>query len=160
MTAGEVAKALHISPGQLRRYFRGECRHHEELERQRAQQRDLVDEPPLGSPESVRRGEALRDEGIERSRRSSEAASPEWQREAFEFLVGWLARRGSRPFQACEVRHASFGLIPKPPTQRAWGHVLLRARKAKLIELHGQGPDLDPKSHRAPANIWRAARGW
>jgi hypothetical protein len=68
-------------------------------------------------------------------------------------MLGWLSER-REPFQASEVRHAARGIVRAPPEPRSWGPVVQRAAVAGLITKVGNEPDLDPKSHRSPANKW------
>ena len=114
------------------------------------EQLNLFAPPPLRSAATRRAARIARDRGIKRAEDSSGA---EWQERAYAFLLGWLAER-STPFQACEVRHAAKGIVRRPPEPRSWGPVMLRAYKAGLVLKAGNEPDLDPKSHRSPANLW------
>ena len=111
----------------------------------------------LRRPETKLAGERARDAGIKRAADHADDVTPKWGDTAYAFLCDWLLRR-DEPFQTCEARWAADGIVPDPPDARAWGHVARRAFKAGLIVAIGTAPDLDPKSHRSPCNVWRKSR--
>lgn len=45
--------------------------------------------------------------------------------------------------------------LDAPPDKRAWGAVIIRAHRAKVIELYGFAPVKDRRSHGGPKYVWR-----
>lgn len=117
-------------------------------------QTDWVGSADLHAPSTRSRAIELRDDGIRRAVEHADALEPSWSERAYTFFCGWLLGR-NEPFQTCEARWASEGIVPPPPDARAWGHVARRAALAGKIVAIGTAPDLDPKSHRSPCNVWR-----
>ena len=62
-------------------------------------------------------GAALRDGGIERSVSHTEKDHPDWQDQAYDFLLTFL--RDNIEFMTEDVRTASAGIVPAPPSKRA-----------------------------------------
>lgn len=111
----------------------------------------------LRRPETKKAAMKARDSGIKRAIDHANDVTPTWGDIAYDFLCEWILQH-DRPFQTCEARWAARGVVPEPPDRRAWGHVATRAVKAGLIVSTGTAPDLDPKSHRSPCNVWRPGR--
>jgi len=97
-----------------------------------------------------------RDAGIDRSARNS---GQEWQDDAYLSLVRFLDLRMSSVLDAflCEeVRDAAERAgLPDPPTKRAWGAVMRRAARNRLIVRQGYAPALS--SNLSPKVLWRRA---
>lgn len=99
-----------------------------------------------------KKGTELRDIGIERSLANAEDKNENWANEAYSFLLRYS--KDNKVFMAEEVRVASEGTVPEPPSKRAWGGIFLSARKSGLIKAIGFGSVKNPKAHRTPATIW------
>lgn len=82
------------------------------------------------------------------------ATGGDWSQRAWEFFVTWARARSGRAFQGEDVRMAAKGIVPDPPEPRAWGAILVKAAKARLISRVGYAPVKDPKSHGNPKTVW------
>lgn len=84
--------------------------------------------------------------------------------------AGWLARATGLAeqfviahvdvpsFQATDIRaFAEEHGLPAPPDARAWGHVMRRLKKERVIESVGTGKSADPKQHNGFITEWKAA---
>lgn len=77
-----------------------------------------------------------------------------WSRIAFNILREFLMFHND-PFLAEEVRsYASQRGLDEPPSKRAWGGVITRAARQKLIKSIGFGLTTNPLAHRTPATLW------
>ena len=54
-----------------------------------------------------------------------------------------------------DVRLASEKEIPMPPSNRAWGGIVVRASKAGLISRVGFSNVKNAKAHKTPATVWK-----
>jgi len=59
-------------------------------------------------------------------------------------------------FMAEDVRAASRGFIPDPPSNRAWGGVFVSAKNDNIITPIGYKMVSNPKAHRTPATLWKS----
>ncbi len=98
-------------------------------------------------------GRKLRDEGMQRSADHAEKSEPGWSDIALDFLAKYLKGKDGQ-FMAEEVRMESVGIVSAPPHARAWGSVMIRAAKAKLIRKVGLGTVKNSKAHKCFATIW------
>lgn len=98
--------------------------------------------------------EKKRNDGMVRSECHAEIKSPGWSDRAYRMLLLYI-RKIQTPFMTEEVRHfAKQKGLEDPPSQRAWGSVIRRAVKNRVIISVGYGRTLNPNAHRTPANIW------
>lgn len=105
----------------------------------------------------ISEGEKLRDRGMKRALDHAEDVHDCWGQKAYNLLVCWLRNKGSgRQFKAedfrihCELTDA----IDRPPSDRAYGAVVIRAAKAGLIKKIGYATVVNPKAHRTPCTLW------
>ena len=75
-----------------------------------------------------------------------------WSQKAYAFLLVYI--KTSNKFMAEDVRVASSGIVPEPPSKRAWGSIFVMARKNKIIKSIGFSNVKNPKAHRTPATLW------
>jgi len=94
-------------------------------------------------------GNKLRDLGIEQS---FENAGEKWGSLAYSFLLQYIKKNDK--FMAEDVRVASEGIVPEPPSKRAWGAIFVMAKKNKIIKSIGFSNVKNPKAHRTPATLW------
>lgn len=103
-------------------------------------------------------GSALRDRGIQQAEDHAEATIPGWKQEAMKYLSDFLTRQGSVPFMTEYLRtwcHAQG--LPHPPSLRAWGGIITRAKRQRLIEFVRYEAVSNPRAHKTPASVWKAA---
>jgi len=97
-------------------------------------------------------GNKLRDLGIEQSFENAESKCGKWGSLAYSFLLQYIKENDK--FMAEDVRAASEGIVPEPPSKRAWGAIFVMAKKNKIIKSIGFGNVKNPKAHRTPATLW------
>jgi hypothetical protein len=97
-------------------------------------------------------GNKLRDLGIEQSFENAEIKCESWGSLAYSFLLEYIKENDK--FMAEDVRVASEGIVPEPPSRRAWGAIFVMAKKNKIIKSIGFGNVKNPKAHRTPATLW------
>lgn len=98
--------------------------------------------------------ERLRDEGITRSLNTATLHDWSWNLVASEALIEYVSTH-SGPFMIEDVREWA-RKVPVPPSNRAWGAVVLQAARNGLIKKVGYGVTMNPRSHRTPATMWMA----
>lgn len=97
-------------------------------------------------------GADLRDIGMKKATDNADSKTPEWSELAYKFLLSYISCH--KEFMAEDVRKASEGIVPEPPSKRAWGSIFVKAAKNKLIVTNGTRPVNNPKAHRANAALW------
>lgn len=94
-----------------------------------------------------------RDDGIDRA---AENAGLAWRLAARAYLVEYLLRIGSADFLAEDAREYAEGMgLEDPPDGRAWGAVVLEARRAGVIRKVGAAPARS--SNLSYKTLWRGA---
>lgn len=96
----------------------------------------------------------LRDSGIKRAVDHANREEPVWSEKAFNFLREYI--RSNREFMVEQLRSASTGKVPEPPTTRAWGGIVVRAKKMGLIKRKGYRKTSNKKAHCTPATLWES----
>ena len=99
-----------------------------------------------------RTGEDLRDEGIQQALTHANESSERWSEIAYDFLKRYML--DNPVFMAENVREAATGIVPEPPSKRAWGGVLVRAAKEGLIIRMGFRNVKNARAHCTPATLW------
>lgn len=92
--------------------------------------------------------------GIQQAVDHANAVHKDWCDIAFDFLKGYIEINPM--FMAEDVRFASQGIVPIPPTQRAWGGIIRKAASMNLIKSNGQKQVKNVKAHMAFATEWRS----
>src|SRR6185369_14696511 len=99
-------------------------------------------------------GERLRDAGIQIAKDHADAKNESWSETVYKMFLIFIQR--SEPFMAEDFRaFCDEHKMPPPPSLRAYGHIIVRAAKEKLIVQVGYGKTSNPKAHKTPANIWK-----
>ena len=97
-------------------------------------------------------GEIARDKGIQQSIDSANLAVKNWSDIAYGFLLGYA--NSHKTFMIEDIRAASTGVVPVPPSNRAWGGVAVRAAKNGVIRRRGFQNVKNVKAHKTPATLW------
>ena len=100
-------------------------------------------------------GKELKQAGIQVAADHADQVHLGWQDEAFEALKQFLFWNNS-PFM-CETFRAFAEEechLPPPPHARAYGAVMQRAKRERLIEHAGISQVKNPKAHCANAGLW------
>ena len=98
-------------------------------------------------------GSQLRDKGIKKALDNADNTHDKWSEKAYKFLIKYI--KSQYDFMTEDVRIASEKEIPLPPSNRAWGGIILRASRAGLITRVGFSSVKNVKAHRTPATVWR-----
>ena len=104
-------------------------------------------------------GAQLRDAGIKQALDHAEEVTPEWPELAYKFLCDYI-RKHPGEFMTEDVRQAAAGIVPEPPSLRAWGGVIVKAAKSGLIVRAGYGQVTNVNAHRANASVWVVKGGF
>ncbi len=88
-------------------------------------------------------GEELRDAGINQAIKHANEKEENWSEIAYKFLLKYLET--ANEFMVEDV----------PPSLRAWGGIIVRASKSKLIYRIGFKNVVNAKAHCTPASIWK-----
>ena len=97
-------------------------------------------------------GAMLRDQGINKAIDHANRIEDSWSDIAFTFLRSYMINH--RMFMIEEVREASKGIVPEPPSTRAWGGIVVKAVKQGLITRVGFKNVKNAKAHCTPASLW------
>ena len=101
----------------------------------------------------INNGAKLRDKGIKKALDNANNTHDKWSDKAYDFLLKYIKYQNQ--FMTEDVRVASEKAIPKPPSNRAWGSVILKAAKSGLINRVGFANVKNAKAHKTPASVWR-----
>jgi len=101
-------------------------------------------------------GTELRDQGMKKAVDHADAIINDWSEGAYQFLLIFLQHRSI--FMTEEVREASMGIVPEPPSLRAWGSVIVRAAKSGHIQRAGYKNVKNTKAHSTPATVWKKVK--
>jgi hypothetical protein len=97
-------------------------------------------------------GEIARDKGIQQSLDSANTVVKNWSDIAYGFLLGYADSH--KEFMVEDMRNASVGFVPEPPSKRAWGGIAVRAAKNGIIRRKCFQNVKNVKAHRTPATLW------
>ncbi len=84
------------------------------------------------------------------------AVTPNWSDRAYSFFVRW-AKSHQGVFMTEDVRMAaekSCSYVARPD-ERAWGHIILRAKREGKLAHAGYAPMKSPNCHGNPKSVWR-----
>ena len=101
----------------------------------------------------INEGSQLRDKGIKQAIDNADNTHEKWSEKAYKFLVNYI--KSQDEFMTEDLRLASEKEIPKPPSNRAWGGIILRAVRAGLITRDRFSNVKNVKAHKTPATVWR-----
>lgn len=99
--------------------------------------------------------EELAAKGIAESAAHAEAVREGWGEDAYNCLVDYVARTPDE-FLGEELKAWAYDNgLDKPANEGAWGSVLRRASRAKLIEMIGYRAARNASRHGTPSRLWR-----
>lgn len=109
---------------------------------------ELCAEEPHVSPPT---GDELRDDGIRRAAEHADQCLPNWTDQALQFVRDYP----EKVFRTEQVRvWAHESGLQVPPHARAWGSVIVAAKKQGLIRFLRHENVSNPKAHSTPASVW------
>ena len=99
--------------------------------------------------------ETERDQGIERAVSHANRECPAWSEKAYEILRAFIDGYSGQ-FLGEQVRvYAKIMKLPEPPSQRAWGAIMVRAAREGFIKHVGYAQTTNPRAHAATAHLWQ-----
>jgi len=104
-------------------------------------------------------GRIARDKGIKRAIDNANAVERDWEEMAYDFFVNVFLKHTKGAFQCEDYRAACKGIVPDPPSLRAYGGIITRAKHAGLIRKAGPPkPVKNPKAQMAFAAVWMSTK--
>jgi len=100
-------------------------------------------------------GTELMERGIKQAVDNANNQHAGWSDQAYSFLLDFIDYYWLDTFMAEEVRTHAKGLVPDPPSKRAWGAIIRKAVKEGLIKRDSYQSVKNPKAHSTPATLWR-----
>jgi len=100
---------------------------------------------------------ALRDQGIERTKKKVYKEDPEWLAMAYNLFVNVFLRDWNGPFRAEQFRQFCAQMDKLPDSEvsmRVFGGIMLKAKHAGIIKKVGTQNTEMPNSHGTPAGLW------
>lgn len=102
--------------------------------------------------------EQLKEAGIKKAVDHADAAPPfNWSEKAFDFLLNYLKDQPpgvSFKTEDIILKAEQLNAIPKPPDDRAFGAIILKARREGLIKSIGISPRKKPAGHMGFTADW------
>ncbi len=101
----------------------------------------------------MKSGKQLKEAGIKKATDTAERFHNDWSQQAHETLCQFIKRR--KQFRTEEFREYAISKgLPVPPSLRAFGGVIGRARNANLIRHIDYVQVKNPRAHNANASLW------
>ena len=97
---------------------------------------------------------AKADQGMGRALDRAERQTPAWGEIAYRFIEEYARQHAEFPGWVVVKSAAVTVNFPEPPTEKAWGAVIKRAARARVIERAGTVKD--PNRHGNPIPLWRS----
>lgn len=96
-------------------------------------------------------------DGAARAAAHADRSTADWSERAFAFLCNFALRRKGATFMTEDVRVAAEAneTYVAPPDSRAWGAIILRAKRMGKLVHAGYAPNKDPSCHGSPKSVWR-----
>jgi len=102
--------------------------------------------------QSVDTGNELRDKGIQKAEDHANEVIENWSGFAYNFLLDQI--NNGKPFMVEDIRDAAKGIIPDPPSLRAWGSIVVKAARNGEIKRIGYHKVRNARAHSTPASVW------
>lgn len=99
----------------------------------------------------------LADEGLGNAVARAEKNCPEWAETVYNLFLGWITtRQAGEVFRIEQFRDDCLAVLPVvEKSNRAYGFISIRAKKAGLIEWAGTVKSEAKSTHGTPVNCWR-----
>jgi hypothetical protein len=101
-------------------------------------------------------GQALKEEGMQQAIENADRQIGDWSLSAFNLFRFFLKdKQVGFQFMAEQAREFSESRgLEIPPTRRAWGSIVARAKREGLIKHVGFSQVNNPKAHRTNVSVW------
>lgn len=106
----------------------------------------------------IAESERRKEQGMQRAVDHADAVSEEWSTRAFNASLYFiLVNPVGFTFLTEDLRNWIYenNMIDPPPSDRAWGSITIKLRKAGYIISNGFSKTTNPKAHRTPATVWQ-----
>jgi hypothetical protein len=104
----------------------------------------------------MKSGNELRDQGIQLSLFNAEKSFPGWKDLAMAALENYILNHPGENFQTEDVREWAYSVgLDKPKNDRAWGGVIVSAKRRGIIQFVGYENVKNPRAHSTPASVWK-----
>jgi hypothetical protein len=103
---------------------------------------------------SCQTGEELRDQGMKLALDNANEKTENWYDKAYNRVVEHSKKESE--FMVEDVREAARGILAEPPSNRAWGLVVRKAKSNNVIKWVRYDKVKNPKAHCTPASVWEA----
>lgn len=104
---------------------------------------------------NIQKGRENRDRGITAAMDHAEAVERGWKQMAYDFLVNVFIKHHKGQFMCEDFRAACKGVVPDPPNLRAFGGIIVSARRAGLIRQVGTRQVKNANANCANAAVWQ-----
>lgn len=105
-------------------------------------------------PTTLFSGQELANRGINSAAAHADNKVKNWTEQAFMFYKEYAEQ--NRTFMSEDVRMASIGIVPEPPSLRAWGAIARRAIKEGIISRVGHVSVKSPTGHCGLVSLWES----
>jgi hypothetical protein len=101
------------------------------------------------------RGRVLKEKGMQKAVTSADKDTPKWSVYAYKLLLEFLDQHHGE-FMTEDVRSyaAMKEDFPLPPSARAWGSIIVKAKNNGLVKSIGTRAVKNVKAHQCYANYW------
>lgn len=118
---------------------------------------DCIQTHHQSEQDRINLAEANRDVGMALAVEHAEDVNAGWKDKAYRALLTFLHFNPGMLFQAEDIRlWAEVRGLPHPPNNRAWGAIIVKAKKANRIQFIRIEATSGPSAHRANASVWKA----
>lgn len=105
-------------------------------------------------PDKELTGAQLRDAGIIKAITHANQKVEKWSDKAYSFLLEYITT--TTQFKTEDARaYAERRGLEEPPSKRAWGGIILKAARARLVIKDGHTLVDNPKAHKCLATLWK-----
>ncbi len=107
--------------------------------------------------DTIRKSEEDKIKGICKAVDHANQHHTKWSDDAFAALLDYAYIHQGRSYLAEEIREWAMANreVADPPSKRAWGGIIVKASRLKIIIFVGYAKTVNPKAHRTPASLWR-----
>jgi hypothetical protein len=120
------------------------------------EQPTTINESSMTGQTNIDFGRQNRDAGIKRAVDHADHVTRDWSTMAYEFFTNVFLKHHKGQFMAEDFRAQCKGIVPDPPSLRAFGGIIIRAKCAGLITRVGIKPVKNPKAQMANASVWKS----
>lgn len=113
-----------------------------------------MDAHGMNTQQQIDFGRANRDRGMQVAVDHANAVERGWEDMAYEFFINVFLKHHKGPFMCEDYRAACKGVVPDPPSLRAFGSIISKAKKRGLIQRIGIRPVKNPRAQMANATVW------